>query len=168
MPKRRAPSVIQVVTGNAPPTCTYSGQTGCTDPTSGLYVIGSVTANISSTSVQSNWSSPSGGQYGSAILRFTTTLDQCVVSNAAQLTSYAFSMARYLQSNWQSFTSATEDIKTYVNVFLAGGASAFELIGAVLAVLSASEWAMLLLALGVTVFALASVFRCYAMANSGY
>ncbi len=149
-----------------PPTCTSSTQINCIDPESGLYVIGSVSARIAPSSVQSSWFSSGGEIYFGSLQRFSTALGQCVIDNAAQLTAYAFSMARYLQSNWPKFASATNDIKTFVGVFLAGGATAFELVGAVLATLSAGEWAILLLAIGVTAYTVASVFRCYAMTNA--
>jgi hypothetical protein len=163
--ERLRPNFNQVQPSD-PPMCTSSTQINCIDPESGLYVIGSVSARIAPSSVQSSWFSSSGETYIGSLQRFSTTLGQCVIDNAAQLTAYAFSMARYLQSNWPTFTSATDDIKTFVGVFLAGGATAFELVGAVLAVLSASDWLILLTAIGVTAFMVATIFRCYAVANA--
>ncbi len=165
IPGKLRPSFTEAMPGD-PPLCTSSSQVNCIDPQSGLYVIGSVSARIAPSSVQSSWFASGQNSYSGPLYRFATALEKCLSDNAAQLTAYAFSMARYLQSNWSTFTSATSDLKTYVGVYLAGGATAFELIGAVLATLSVSEWAVLLLALGVTAFEIASQVRCYALANA--
>jgi hypothetical protein len=75
-------------------------------------------------------------------------------------------MTGYLVNNWAKLASATDALKEYVQIYQIGGATAIELIGSIAATLSAGDWALLLGAIGVTTYAVASQIRCFAIAAS--
>jgi hypothetical protein len=157
-----------LVNENTPPDgnyCTNQSQTGCVDPASNLYVIGSVQARAAPFSVSTGWSVSGDGEnpdYVGPLHRFTQRLATCAQDRTSELAATAFAMATYIQANAASLSSATSDLKTYVGVFLAGGASSFELIAAVTAVLTLGDWLVLLGAVGLTAFEVASLIRCVA------
>ncbi len=92
--------------------------------------------------------------------KFYKVLGKCVSDRGVELSSWAFGMATYLQANWNQFASVTDSLRTYVGVYLAGGATAIELIGAAASVLSVGDFAILAAAVGISVYELMSVVDC--------
>jgi hypothetical protein len=153
------------------PLCQSPNQTGCIDPNSGLYVIGRTQSRFGTAddgdSMQVSWSSVADlGSFDvvGPVYKFTHTLAQCMSDNDAQLIAYAISMTNYIRANASMFASANDSLKSYIGVYLAGGATAFEVIGAIAATLSVSDWALLLAMVGLTIVIVARQMRCYAIA----
>jgi len=148
------------------PHCTSVDQDACIDD-SGLYRIGRVRAkhalDDSGLSIALGWvgtaldADPRIVKYWS---KFYHVLGKCVSDRGGELSSWAFGMATYLQSNWAQLSSATDSLRTYVGVYLAGGATAIEMIGACASVLSVGDFAILVGAVGLSVYELMSVVDC--------
>lgn len=166
IPRRiRAEPVLDGGGDSPPPLCTSPGQTGCIDPSSGLFVIGSVQARLGPRSFQTGWSVGGSGDnpdYLGAVFNYADRIDLCVQHQQEALIGVAFAMATYIQANASRFVSAGSDIRTYVGVYLAGGATAIELVGAVAAVFTVGEWLVLLGAIGFTAYEVATLINCVA------
>jgi hypothetical protein len=161
--------VSQPQTPDNVPQCTSPGQANCIDPVSGLYVIGSVTVHMTTDSLQMGWSSTGDGHnpnYLSGLYHFAQKFGVCLADSGFELASTAFAIATYLAANGSKFASATADLQTYVGVYLIGGATDIELIGAVMSVLSAGDFALLLGALGLTIWQVAREVHCVAVASA--
>ncbi len=173
IPSHRRPSfsgvpVDPVGDPSAPPPCQSTTQTGCTDVGSGLVQIGSVQVISSPVSFGTNWSSGGDGSnpdYFGAIHRFTDKLDGCVQDRSSELAATAFAMAVYIRDNASSLASAAASLRTYAGVYLIGGATAIEMIGAAAAVLTVGDWIILLGAVGLTALEVAKLIRCVATSS---
>jgi L-serine deaminase len=129
----------------------------------GYVVIGHVTVTYSQAQVGASVVG-AGGTVLSQVLKFGKSFAQCQANNPELFLATAGAIAGYLSTNASNFASAGADLKTYVGVYLAGGATALEFVGAVLGLLSAADWLALLAALGFTVLTVGSELRCSAIA----
>jgi hypothetical protein len=167
---KRQPSLsTPVEPPDGPGYCTSSTQINCVDPASNLYVIGSVQARTASYSVQTSWSVSGDGSdpdYFGSLHRFTNKLAVCSADRTAELAATAYAMATYIRDNAATLVSATSDLRTYVGVYLIGGASSFELICAVGAVLTIGDWVLLLASIGLVGYEVGSLIKCVASQNA--
>jgi hypothetical protein len=71
-----------------------------------------------------------------------------------------FAIATLIVANASKLASVTTDLKTYCGVYLAGGATAIEVIGAIQATLSVSDWLLLLGAIGISSLVMGHLLYC--------
>jgi hypothetical protein len=86
------------------------------------------------------------------------------MSDAANaLAADAFAMVTYIRSNWSSFSSGANSAQVWqlTGDYAAGVIGATECIVGLMAMLSLTEWALLLAAVGITGWALWNTFLCF-------
>ena len=98
--------------------------------------------------------------YLGAVMKLDKSLLKCTANNGLLMVSTAQAVATYIQANGAKIASVTEDIRIFTGVFLAGGATALEYLGAVAAVMSAADWTAMMLTLGITVGTAALILNC--------
>jgi hypothetical protein len=162
---KRYPKVTQPVPGDPTPICSYVGQTNCIDPDSGLYVIGATQVTYGRYNLQADWCDATGMSFTGPTHTFSQSLAQCVQDSAGELVATAAAIANYLKDNWQNLASATSSLGTFAGVYLAGGATEIEFIGAAIGVLVIGDWAALLTTLGLVAYEVARVTFCVIQAS---
>jgi hypothetical protein len=144
-------------------------------PAPTLQQIGSVTVHMGapdpvddSSSISFDWDPANGGvigatkKYFSSVWKLDKALLGCVADDAVNAIGVAGAMATYLQANRGALASATNDLYVFAGVYLSGGATAAEFLGAAAAVLSVTDWAALCLTVGAAVFEVVRLVKCAA------